>query len=320
MLNTFRDPKILEYDLDITIIAHNGKGEEGRGSGVLREVLTSFWKECFSCLTVGAIEKVPTVRHDYQKGEWEAIGRIIVYGYSVVKYFPITLSPAFVATVFFGEESLTPDFLIESFKLYVSLDEREVLENSLKVDFNLSDGDLLDLLSSFKCYKIPTKDNIFTILHELAHQEIVQKPRYIADCLSPIVNALRVYTPFQTLEDLKSFYSAKKPSSKKIINLLSANPEPGAEQNSFEHFKRFVKSLNANDLGGLLQFLTGSNIIVCETITVTFTTLDGTARRPVVHTCGPSLELPSTYQCYNELAEEFTALLNDKESWSFNIV
>ena len=181
MLDTFRDPKILEYDLEITIIAHNGKGDEGRGSGVLREVLTSFWKECFSCLTVGAIEKVPTVRHDYQKGEWEAIGRIIVYGYSVVKYFPITLSPAFVATVFFGEESLTPDFLIESFKLYVSLDEREVLENSLKVDFNLSDGDLLDLLSSFKCYKITTKDNIFTILHELAHQEIVQKPRYIAD-------------------------------------------------------------------------------------------------------------------------------------------
>ena len=69
-----------------------------------------------------------------------------------------------------------------------------------------------------------------------------------------------------------------------------------------------------------MQVLTRSNIIVSETITVTFTTLDGTARRPVVHTCGPSLELPSTYQCYNELAEEFTALLNDKESWSFNIV
>ena len=30
MLDTFRDPKILEYDLDITIIAHNGKEEERR--------------------------------------------------------------------------------------------------------------------------------------------------------------------------------------------------------------------------------------------------------------------------------------------------
>ena len=72
-------------------------------------------------------------------------------------------------------------------------------------------------------------------------------------------------------EDLKTFYNAKKPSSKKIISLLLASPEPGAEQSSFEHFKRFVKSLNGNNLGSLLKFLTGSNIIICDTITVTFT-------------------------------------------------
>ena len=320
MLEIFKEPRILEYELDIRVIAQDGREEEGKGSGVVREVLTSFWNECFSSLTVGALEKVPNVRHDYQKGEWEAIGRIIVFGYSEVKYFPITLSRAFVATLFFGEESLTPDFLIESFKLYVSQDEQEVIDKSLGDDFDFSEGDLLDLFSSFKCYKIPTKDNIFALLHELAHQEIVQKPRYIVDCLAPISNSMRAYTPFQTMEDLKTFYNAKKPSSKKIIGLLSASPEPGAEQSSFEHFKRFVKSLNGNDLGSLLQFLTGSNIIICDTITVTFTKLDGTARRPIVHTCGPTLELPSTYQYYGELAEEFTALLNDKESWSFNII
>ena len=105
------------------------------------------------------------------------------------------------------------------------------------------------MFSSFKCYKIPTKDNIFALLHELAHQEIVQKPRYIVDCLAPILNAMRVYTPFQTIEDLKTFYNAKKATTKKIISLLSASPEPGAEQSSFEYFKRFVKSLNGSDLG-----------------------------------------------------------------------
>ena len=320
MLNIFKDAKILEYDLEITMIGQDGKKEEGKGAGVTREVLTSFWNECFSSLTSGALEKVPNVRHDYQKGEWEAIARIIAYGYSEVGYFPITLSRAFVASVFFGEESLTPDFLIESFKLFVSQDEREVIEKSLAGDFVPSDSDLLDLLSSFKCYKNPTKDNIFTILHELAHQEIVQKPRYIVDCVAPLVNAMRAYTPFQTMEDLKTFYDTKKPTSKKIISLLSSNPDPGSEQTAFEHFKRFVKSLNGNDLGSFLQFLTGSNIIICDTIKVTFTKLEGTGRRPIVHTCGPTLELPSTYQYYNELAEEFTALLNDKNSWSFNIV
>ena len=134
----------------------------------------------------------------------------------------------------------------------------EVIEKSREGDFDFGDGDLLDLLGSFKCYKSPTKDNIFALLHELAHQEIVQKPRYIVDCRAPIVNSMKVYTPFQTMEDLKTFYDAKKPSSKKSISLLSASPEPGAEQSSFEHFKRFVKSLNGNDLGSLLQFLTGT--------------------------------------------------------------
>ena len=131
---------------------------------------------------------------------------------------------------------------------------------------------------------------------------------------------MRFYTPFQTLHYLQQFYLVKKQTVKKVINLLSSNPAPGAEQNSLGHFKRFVKNLSDNDLVGLLQFLTGSNIIVCETISVTFTTLDGNTRRPIVHTCEPTLELPSAYQCYNELAEEFMALLNAKDFWSFNIV
>ena len=73
---------------------------------------------------------------------------------------------------------------------------------------------LLQLLSTFKCYKSPTKINIFTIVHEFAYEELVQKPRYIVDCLAPILNGMRVYTPFQTLHDLQQFYLAKKPTAK----------------------------------------------------------------------------------------------------------
>ena len=120
-------------------------------------------------MTVGALQKVPSVRHDYQKGEWEAIGRLIVYGYSFAKYFPIALSPAFVASVFFGDESLSPEFLIESFKSYVSQDESKVLEKALGNDFDPKHEDLLDLLSYFKCYKSHAKTNISNIVHKLAH-------------------------------------------------------------------------------------------------------------------------------------------------------
>ena len=66
-----------------------------------------------------------------------------------------------------------------------------------------------------------------------------------------------------------------------------------------------------------LQFITGSDIISCDSIEVTFSALDGTSRRPVAHTCGPLLEIPSSSQSYNE---EFSELLQNKEAWHFNIV
>ena len=48
-------------------------------------------------LTVGAQEKVPAIRHDYQSAEWQAIARILIYGYIKETYFPLSLSRAFVA-------------------------------------------------------------------------------------------------------------------------------------------------------------------------------------------------------------------------------
>ena len=64
-------------------------------------------------------------------------------------------------------------------------------------------------------------------------------------------------------------------------------------------------------LSAFLQFTTGSKAIVCEIIGVTFTSLDGLARRPIAHTCTP-VELPTTYKSY-ELSEEFTSISKRKE-------
>ena len=68
------------------------------------------------------------------------------------------------------------------------------------------------------------------------------------------------------------------------------------------------------------SFLTGSNAITCESILVTFSILEGAGHRPIIRTCGPIIELPSTYQSYSELAEEFSSVINEKGAWSFNIV
>ena len=77
------------------------------------------------------------------------------------------------------------------------------------------------------------------------------------------------------------------------------------------HLKRYVKTLGRKALGRFLHFVTGINVIACDSIEVIFTSLDGFQRRPVARTCGPSLELPCTYQSFSELAEEFISVMRE---------
>ena len=67
----------------------------------MREIMTMFWQQFFMSLSTGATEKVPSVRHDYQHQEWKAIGKILVYGYREIKYFPVTLSGVFIGSCLF---------------------------------------------------------------------------------------------------------------------------------------------------------------------------------------------------------------------------
>ena len=263
---------------------------------------------------------MPAIRHDYQRAEWQAIARILKYGYIKERYFPLPLSRAFVALCLFGEESITSDFLLSSFRLYISEDERETLEKCLEESFDDDNDDVFDFLSNYKCYRTPTKENILQIVSELAHQEIIQKPRYVTNCWAPILKPLIAFPNFQSLVTLENLYDIKRPTAKKIVKLIKLEPVTDQVQQCLDHFKKYIRSLQGSSLSVFLQFITGSDIISCDSIEVTFSALDGTSRRPVAHTCGPLLEIPSSYQSYNELSEEFSELLQNKEAWHFNIV
>jgi len=55
------DPNISACLLDVIVIDARGQQEEGRGRGVLLDVLTEFWQNVFTSLTVGSGEKVPFI-------------------------------------------------------------------------------------------------------------------------------------------------------------------------------------------------------------------------------------------------------------------
>ena len=78
LIQVFSHPNIVNCKLDMVVIDPQGEPELGKGKGVILDILTHFWHECFISLSVGRREKTPFIRHDMQKREWEAIVRILV--------------------------------------------------------------------------------------------------------------------------------------------------------------------------------------------------------------------------------------------------
>ena len=87
------------------------------------------------------------------------------------------MSRAAIASILFGKESISNSFLLESLILYVSAEKRETVQTALGDDFDPNDEDLLDFLSN--CYTNVTEGDISQFIHELAHQELLQKLRYV---------------------------------------------------------------------------------------------------------------------------------------------
>jgi len=93
----------------------------------------------------------------------------------------------------FEERDISDSFLLEAFSLYISKDEGETIKQCKEGKLDANDGDVLEVLGSNKCYKNPTKENIELIITQLAHRELIQKPRYISNCWKPIISSLKIF-------------------------------------------------------------------------------------------------------------------------------
>ena len=127
-------------------------------------------------------------------------------------------------------------------------------------NFEEDNAELLQLLSFYKCYRTPTKDNLHAIIIELAHQETVQKPRYIANCFMEVMCTNTRKKLFSSVEHLEQFYQRYAPTAKKVINALVCNPANDAEKTAFMHLTRYIKSLSKDYLLAFLHFITASDV------------------------------------------------------------
>lgn len=322
MIAHFKDDACMSVQLTFTIINDTGKDEMGAGVGVTREVFTLFWKHFANAMTIGERERVPFVRHDHFINEWEAVARILVRGYEMISYFPTFLSKAFMSYCLFGRE--VPDsIIVESFMKYLSSSEEELVREYMTRDSfpdNIEDQEeFLDFLERFKCRTVVKKENINNIITEIGQQELMQKPHLMVATWQPILQKLKNYPHFQTLSALNVFYDNAKPTTKRILRLLDANPSSDAERDAFRFLQQYVRGLDGNKVLQFLRFVTATDILISGKIQVTFIKSEGAARRPIAHTCGPVLEIPSTYSNYCEFREEFNNIL-DQDSWEIDIV
>ncbi|XP_036952592.1 uncharacterized protein LOC119018763 isoform X3 [Acanthopagrus latus] len=315
MISQFKDSTLLKHPLKYTYIDEKGADADG----VSRDVYAAFWTEFMDQTAEGEDLRVPSLSPKWQEEEWKSIGRILLKGFQDHGYYPCRLAPVFTVALIFGENEVSDDMLFESLLLYISQSDRDLITTALKEDLVDEDREeLLDLMDRLDVTTLPTQGNLKGILLKVAHKQLIQKPRYAAEKMSLIAG--HFLKAFVSPQHVLQMYEDKKPSTRKLLKLLDASPTTQAESQSFRFLQQYIRGLDDAGLRRMLRFVTGSDVICVNKVEVLFTPLDGLARRPVAHTCGPALELPWTYTSYPELRTEMDSLLAAESSFKFSIV
>lgn len=205
---------------------------------------------------------------------------------------------------------------------YISADERRIIDKCLSGDLDFENEDefkeLLDVLKMYDCRSRVTQENIKKVIQEIAHKEIIQKPQYVTDCWKDIVQTLA--ETFPTPNSLTDMYERVKPSVSKIIKCIQSFPQSDAERECLGFLRRYIRGLDTPEkLATFVRFISGSELMLFEGIQVTFTDLSGLERRPIARTCNTLLQLPTTYQSFPELREEFNHILA-ADNWEMDII
>lgn len=144
---------MLTYPLKFCYI--NEKGSDA--AGVSRDIYSAFWTEFYDYATEGQDMRVPVLSSKRKAEEWKSIGRIMLKGFQDYGYFPCRLAQAFTVALLFGEQSVTPDLLFESFLLYLSKEDRDLVNKALQED--LDDEEKDELTDFFRPHGGPVSPN-----------------------------------------------------------------------------------------------------------------------------------------------------------------
>ena len=243
------DIDIRSTRLHVQMVLPSGETEVAEDSGgVLRDSLSEYWESFYLRRTIGNRLKVPALTHAVDGKRWEAVGKIILIGYYYEKYFPNQLSAAFLEYTAKGD-IINPDDLLQDFLQYLPDTDSKTVASSLE-DFDATDqDDLLDFLDDYGVKTKPNQKNIREIIIDLAHNQIIQKPTYIADHMRPHIMALLPLMD-KTFSELNNLLT---PSYKSVWASIKFN----GQSDVANILKSYLKELSRDMLQRFLRFCTG---------------------------------------------------------------
>ena len=169
LLLAYRDQDIANKHVLVTI-----QGEDAHGNGVACEMYALFWDTLLSENAEGDSEFTVPVVLSLTTDDYVNLGKILTHQFVQFGTFPVRINQASIQQAIFGHVS--DECLVSSFLRLLPLWERKCLSNALFREGPFPGEDVLEVLEDYNIRDMPSRNNIHTIVLQVAQNELVTKP------------------------------------------------------------------------------------------------------------------------------------------------
>ena len=217
---------------------------------------------------------------------------------------------------YLARSTVSDSSLIESFLFFIQKNERTVFTNFLdkkSESFSPEDKDIIwDVLIDCGVSAIPNPTNIKELVLQAAQAVLVEKPCFtllhISEGLGNIFKSLGQY-------EIDALYTMYRPTMENALAYFEWEAGTPSEERVESYFKRYVRSLDENQLSSLIQFATGSsNVEPGSFVKVEYVNQDSRCFMLRAAACFKVIYVPRNIEVY----KQFTTMVENSLKYNIN--
>ncbi len=298
--------------------------------GVARDMFSAFFEMAYKKLFDGCSLLSPVVHPGMDVSTLKVIGFVISHAYLVTGLLPVQIAfPCLSLSLLGTSVTVSKSILLDSFVKSISIHEAGLVNQALTeiksgasvFSATVMNGIVL-LFSRFNVRELPTPEKFQDMLMNVAHYEFIAKPSSALSIINSGIPSQHIaFWESINLTYLLSVYQAQCVSSTMVLKMFDdAEGENETEERVIGYVRQFIGNMSSDELAIFLRFATGSAVCSSSQVGVIFNKTSGISRRPIAHTCSPSLELSTTYISYSEFVSEFKACIISEYSWTMDSI